>query len=180
MNHTHKKIIAIIVKDGLPFVVNQVTGMMNGSVEKKKEELSRLQLGDIEKLIKKASKETGQSLSIKTKNIEDIGISKEELGRRTWAKFHDKVAALPSNASTEKVQETMNEIKEMIQEYPCVDCREHAIENIQEMASQGKPIEAISNRKEAILWTHDFHNVVNEMLEKKPFTTVQLKQQYDF
>lgn len=179
MNINHKKIIALIVKDGVPFVIDQVTGMMNKSVEVEKIESSRLQLGQIEKLIKKAGKETGTSLSFKTKNIEDIGISKEELGNRTWNKFHDKVAALPGNASTDQVQEAMNEIKEMITEYPCADCREHAIENLQIMANKGKPIEAVSNRTDAILWTHDFHNVVNEMLEKPRFTLENLETKYD-
>lgn len=179
MKKTHKKLIAVITKDMLPWSINQGVGIINAHFNGQKEDVAREKTAQLEKLIKKVVKESGGQ-SIVARNIEDIGISKEELGRRTWNKIHNSVAALPQDANENQVKETMGTIKKMINEYPCSDCRENAQKNLKEIAERGFSFESVKFRTDAVKWAYDFHNIVNEDLKKEKFSIEDLKLSYDF
>ena len=179
MKNVHKKVIGMAVKDGLPFVINQIVSVFNGGLAKDKDELSKNQLGQIEKMIKKVSKEGGSSLSIKTRKVEEIGLSKDELGRRVWEKMHEKTAALPKTADEKQVKQTMKIVETMIEEYPCGDCRKNAKENMKEMEKIDFPIDSVKTRTDAIKWGFDFHNLVNSDLKKENFSIEELETKYD-
>jgi len=153
----------------------------SGHLKQKGRELITEQIENQEKLIRKIAKQTGKSTSIMTRNVEDIGLSKDEVGRRTWDKIHDKVAALPQDADPHIVKQTMDEISDIIHEYPCTDCRENAIKNLKKFKeTQGKNFTDAKNRNEAIMHAFEYHNIVNEMLEKNPYTLEELQNNYDF
>jgi len=176
-----KKILALILKDFLPWGIDQVSGIVSTHLKQKSRELVTEQIDNQDKLIKKIAKQTGKSTSIMTRNVEDIGISKDEVGRRTWDKIHDKVAALPQDVDPHIVKQTMDEISDIIHEYPCTDCRENAIKNLKKFKEmKGKHFTDAKNRNEAIMHAFEYHNIVNEMLEKNPYTLEQLQNNYDF
>ena len=57
---------------------------------------------------------------------------------------------------------------------------ENAQENNEKIEKEGNGIKEIETRKDAILWTHEFHNKINSELDKKDFSKNELKQKYDF
>lgn len=179
MKTTHKKILAVITKDMLPWGINQGVGIINAHFGSQREDVTREKTAQLEKLIKKVVKESGGQ-SIVNRNIEDIGISKEELGRRTWDKIHNSVAALPQDANESQVKETMDTVRGIIHDYPCIDCSENAKKNLKEIADRGFSVDSVKTRTDAVKWAYDFHNIVNEDLEKKQFSIEDLKATYDF
>jgi len=179
VNATHKKLLAVVTKDMMPWVINQGVGIVNAHFNSQKEEVVRDKTLQLEKLIKKVIKENnGQSITVR--NVEDIGISKDELGRRTWDKIHNSVAALPQDANQSQVKETMDNIIGIIEDYPCDDCRENAEENLKKIKERGFSIESVKTRTDAVKWAYDYHNIVNEDLKKKQFSIEGLKENYDF
>ena len=174
------KILALILKDTLPFVIDQVSGMVSAHLKQKSRDLVTSQMEAQENLIKKIAKKTGKSMLRPTRNIQDIGVSKQQLGRGTWEKIHTTVAALPQDANEDQVKETMNTIKKIIKEFPCIDCHENSIKNLKLIAEKGFSIESVKTRTDAVKWAFDYHNQINADLEKNQFSIEELKENYDF
>lgn len=175
-----KKILAVILKDVLPWGIDHISGLVSTHLTQKSRDLITEQIQTQEKLITKIAKQTGQSTSIMTKNVEDIGVSKDELGRRTWDKIHNSAAALPKDATESQVKQTMNTIKKIINEYPCADCNENAKRNLKVISDRGFSIQSVKTRTDAVKWCYDYHNIVNEDMEKKQYSIEELKENYDF
>lgn len=174
------KILALVVKDLLPWGIDQVTGIVSAHLKQKGRKLITEQIESQEQLIKKIAKKTGKSTSIMTRNVEDIGLSKDEVGRRTWDKIHNSAAALPEDVTESQIKETMNTIKKIIKEYPCADCNENGKRNLKIIADRGFSIDSVKTRTDAVKWCFDYHNIVNEDIEKDQFSIEDLKEKYDF
>lgn len=101
---------------------------------------------------------------------EILKLSKEELGRHTWALLHSIAASypiVPNKEEKEAIIKLFDVIKTL---YPCKICRSH-FKNM----TDGLIIKN-DNRKELVEFICDLHNKVNERLGKE---IINCKKAYD-
>lgn len=102
---------------------------------------------------------------------EILKLSKEELGRHTWALMHSIAASYPITPNKLE-KEAINKLFDVIKTlYPCKICRAHFANMTEGIQLQNQ------DRKSLVEFICDLHNKVNERLGKK---IIDCKKAYDF
>lgn len=92
-----------------------------------------------------------------------LKLSKEELGRHTWALLHTIASSFPSIPSEEERKNAENFLVSLASVYPCKICGKHFKEML-----QNYPIKD-SSREEFAYYLCDLHNKVNIRLGKPEY-----------
>jgi hypothetical protein len=85
----------------------------------------------------------------------------ENLGRKTWKKIHATVDNLPDDANPEQVRDAVSQVHQIIDGYPCRECRDHGLEFEKKIGLQDS-----TTKKDAVIKTCSLHNEVNDRLGK--------------
>jgi FAD-linked sulfhydryl oxidase len=89
-----------------------------------------------------------------------LKLTKEELGRHTWALLHSVAASYPSIPNAEQRKTIENFIYALADVYPCKICSGHFKEMLKEHPIKNK------SREEFVYYLCDLHNKVNNRLGK--------------
>ena len=92
-----------------------------------------------------------------------LKLSKEELGRHSWAVLHSIAAAFPAIPTEEEKKTIENFLFSFAQVYPCKICGKHFNEML-----QNYPIK-IKSREDLVFYFCDLHNKVNKRLGKPEY-----------
>ena len=90
-------------------------------------------------------------------------LSKEEIGRHTWALLHSIAASFPSVPTEENKKNVENFIHSLSDIYPCKVCASHFKQMLVEFPIKHK------SREELVIYICGLHNKVNQRLGKKIF-----------
>lgn len=99
-----------------------------------------------------------------------LKLSKEEIGRHTWALLHSVAATFPSIPTSEDKQSLEQFIEGLSKVYPCKICSKHFQQMLKDF-----PIKH-NTREEFVYYLCDLHNKVNERLGK---TIYDCKKAFD-
>ena len=91
-------------------------------------------------------------------------------GPSTWKVIHAFAVGFPENPTIEEVNAMSNFLDGLKHLLPCAKCRHHYNDNLKEI---GPP--PLYSKKDLIRWTFDLHNMVNQMLDKKPYSFEQFE-----
>ncbi len=92
-----------------------------------------------------------------------LKLSKEELGRHSWALLHSIAASFPT-VPTEEEKKMINKfLFSFAQVYPCKICGKHFNEMLQKFPIENK------SREEFVLYLCNLHNKVNKRLGKQEY-----------
>jgi FAD-linked sulfhydryl oxidase len=96
-----------------------------------------------------------------------LKLSKEEIGRHTWALMHSVAAIYPSIPTEENKKEVEIFLHSLSKVYPCKICAAHFKQMLQDF-----PIKH-NSREEFVFYLCGLHNKVNERLGKKIYNCKQ-------
>lgn len=110
---------------------------------------------------KSVSTPTDSDQFMKGKNV--IPLTKEELGRGTWALLHTIAAQYPDEPTRQQKRDVKELMAILSRLYPCKECADHFKEVL-----KANPVQA-GSQSEFSLWLCHVHNVVNRSLGKLNF-----------
>lgn len=82
-------------------------------------------------------------------------LSKEEYGNSLWKVMHSYTANMPENIKPKDGKNFKNTLLDLIDKYPCEDCKEHGLVYVKENQPKGK------SRQDYFNYLCEFHNDVN-------------------
>lgn len=174
------EVIILVIQQLLPMGLNHINRHLEKEHQKELHELERKAIEKKEMIINRMPK-THISHKEKNNSIPEIPVFQFQegddvatLGNRMWTTYHETSLQLPDNASPQQVKQYLKSVEHSIKNHPCEECKTHALENLKKV-----PLKA-STKKEAVERIYEFHNSVNTMLDKKPFTKQQFKNTYHY
>merc|ERR1712032_426784 len=90
-----------------------------------------------------------------------LKLSKEEIGRHSWALLHSMAAAAPNIPSEEQKQFYKNFLFSLAEVYPCKICAKHLKQMLTDIPFRYK------SREELVYYLCELHNDVNKRLNKE-------------
>jgi len=102
----------------------------------------------------------------------DCPADKDELGRSTWTFLHTMAAYFPKRPSPEQQKGMSDLLSNFSVFYPCSPCASHMRDYLQRHPAKADSREALS------LWMCNFHNEVNEILDKPKFDCARVMERW--
>lgn len=161
MNPYLKLVGSALLKEATPMISGLMKDYFSNRAASKIKEIDTKKFEKMKKMLDSKSKSVSPIMKVGGLTTGFLqGESIEDLGRRKWAEYEDHLRTLPENATTSQVQRKVREIEQNIRIYPCVECRENAIENLEKLPLVDK---SVKNKSDALKRLCSFHNVVREM-----------------
>lgn len=115
----------------------------------------------LESKTQKSTSNTKPSEGLTTEFLQ--GESIEQLGRRKWKEYENHIEKLSETASPSQIKRALREIEQNIRIYPCTECRENAINNLETFPIVNESVKTKLDAKKRLC---GFHNIVRDMLGK--------------
>lgn len=110
--------------------------------------------------------------------VKDIKVTTQDTaqwGRPTWKRMHQQAAYYSDSPSASEKQHKLDWFEDTLKNLPCRTCKGEA-----EEYNQNHPVSrAMTNRCTLSKWVLDFHNHVNENLDKKKWTMKEMAAAHD-
>ena len=163
-----------------PMITNFITSRIDSGIREKQHNRELQLLNKQEQLLNmQGSKQTTiypsdipQIPKFQFKENEDV----DELGQRMWNETHRATLQIPDDAKPHEVRNVMRQIETSFRNHPCLECRDHARQNLKKVPL----VKGINSKHDAVERLYEFHNEVNNMLEKDEFTRDDFSRQYGY
>jgi hypothetical protein len=93
------------------------------------------------------------------------------MGKGTWAYLNIYAAQLPEGPLDDQ---TINVITTILSNYPCLVCKTHAQQYLQDFPLKG----TVMTTSDVQRWVYDFHQNVNARLKKPVYSFVQFSEEW--
>lgn len=114
-------------------------------------------------------KANSEDLLTPTDSSKPLKLTKQEIGRHTWALLHSMAASYPT-VPTEKDKKLMEDfLFGLAVHYPCKICGTHLLKMLKKHGVKH------GSRDELINYMCDIHNIVNKVLNKEKFDCSKAK-----
>ena len=100
-----------------------------------------------------------------------LTLTKQEIGRYTWALLHSMAASYPQEPTEEDKKQITNFLYGLANHFPCKICGSHLLKMLNKEGVHA------NSREELVNFFCRIHNIVNKVLEKPQF---DCKRAYDF
>ena len=92
-----------------------------------------------------------------------LALTKQEIGRDTWALLHSIAASYPNEPNEEDKKQITNFLNEIANLFPCKICGNHLLRMLKKEGIHA------DSREELVNYICKIHNIVNKVLEKPQF-----------
>lgn len=160
MNPYLKTVGSALLKEATPMISGLISNYFKDKASSKIKELDTQKFEKMKKMLDSKSKTKTSIMKVGGLTTGFLqGESIEDLGRRKWSEYEDHLRTLPDNATTSQVQRKVREIEQNIRIYPCVECRENAIDNLEKLPLADK---SVKTKSDALKRLCSFHNIIRE------------------
>ena len=92
-----------------------------------------------------------------------LTLTKQEIGRNTWALLHSMAATYPNDPTEEDKNQIKNFMYGLANNFPCKICGSHLLKMLQKDGVKA------DSREELVHYICKIHNIVNKVLNKQQF-----------